>query len=201
MPGGKDRVYVALFWTRGSNPARYANQGAGESEEGRKQTDIFSPRYHWGFCICPKHENNGAITGSAYRVETMAGMQSLRDYPLDQVHNNPDRLLGRILIAKTGDKPGVENIISDPKYLGAAIALQTQWDERNWMAVVVQALKDDQERGGSVSSMIGQRWSYIRVVARRYVRTEIEHGRYCWPFDAKEPVPTLCLFENRVLTP
>ena len=189
-------VYRAL-WNKETNPPRYANQGAGESEEGRKQTDIFFLRYHWGFCICPEQENNGAITGHAYRIEEVIGSLSLRVYPLDRVHNDTDRLLARILIAETGDKAGVEKIISDSNHIKAGTP---QWNVHVWMDAIVQALKDDHEKHGSVWSMVGHGWPYMRAVARRYVRSEIAHGRYRWPFVVEEPASTFCLFENRVLT-
>lgn len=201
----KDRLYVALFSDNDRKRPGYANQGTREDKSGQKQTNIFSHRYRWGFCVCPKHEEAGeVIAGTCYRLMPTPGQiagHSVEIKPLYEVHDT-NRLLARILIAKVGKQRRLEEIIQTAQILLSGHC-------HSWMADVVERLRTDHlatrvvrfPDRRAVTRLLLPEWPHIRAVARRYVRSQIEHGRYNGNFDRHALIPTFCMLENRVIVP
>uniref|UniRef100_A0A8H7KBP1 Uncharacterized protein n=1 Tax=Bionectria ochroleuca TaxID=29856 RepID=A0A8H7KBP1_BIOOC len=126
-------------------------------------------KYHWGFLIGPKDESHPPVAGTRYHAT-----------------NN---FLARIVIAKIADEDRLINILRRNPVVNG----DPEWRCRSWVA---QALATIAEDGRSVGTAQLD-WGKIERVARKYVRSKTESGRYAVIGDPKQPKPTYDMLEGK----
>ncbi|CAG9944990.1 unnamed protein product [Clonostachys rosea f. rosea IK726] len=169
MVGNKNRLYIAL----------YPSGVVGNEER----------KYHWGFLIGPKDESYPPVAGTRYHVKhhPLGGwIYEEADLRNVQATNN---LLARIVIAKIADEDRLINILRRNPVVNG----DPEWRCRSWVA---QALATIAEDGRSVGTAQLD-WGKIERVARKYVRSKTESGRYAVIGDPKQPKPTYDMLEGK----
>lgn len=150
-------------------------------------------RYHWGFLVGPKAEDQQEVPGMRYHVKNPPGAGWVyEEVPLTNVKSTAN-LLARILIAKIEDEARLVDIFrSTPVVQG-----DPDWRCRTWVAGALQRIKED---GGAVGTAQLD-WDEIERVAREYVGKKTESGRYSRLEDLELPRPTWDMLRGKELLP
>lgn len=150
-------------------------------------------RYHWGFLIGPKIENETAVPGMRYHVKNpIGGGWIYEELKLRNVRNTTT-LLARIVIGKVTDEDRLVQIIRST----LVVQNDPNWRCRTWVADVLSRAATD---GGAVGTA-ELSWPKIETVARDYVARKIADGRYGGDSDPCKPKPTWDMLQGREVVP
>lgn len=144
-------------------------------------------KYHWGFLIGPKVENDGAVPGARYHVKNSAFGWKYEENALGNVRwtNN---LLARILIAKTEDEQRLITLLRSLP----VVQNDPDWRCRSWIANALEQIAKDDTCVGTAEL----EWLKIERFARDYVGKKTANGRYGVGADMTRPKPTWDMIEN-----
>ncbi|KID83802.1 hypothetical protein MGU_08887 [Metarhizium guizhouense ARSEF 977] len=169
MVSNKKRLYVALY------PSGIVN------DETR--------RYHWGFVVGPKVEDQDSVQGMRYHVKNPISRGWVYEEAELRDVRSTNNLLIRILVAKVLDEERLANIFRAVPI----VQNDANWRCRTWIANAVAAVKQD---GRAVGRAVLD-WGEIERVARRFAGEKTAAGRYRDVKLALKPKPTWDMLQNR----
>ncbi|KAK1772794.1 hypothetical protein QBC33DRAFT_442485 [Phialemonium atrogriseum] len=173
MVSDKNRLYIALY------PSGISNNK--------------ERKYHWGFLIGPKIENQDQVPGICCHVKNRpvgGWIYSEEQLPDVRCISN---LLARILIAKIEDDKRLLNILRTIPI----IQDDPSWRCRTWIKNALAEMGRD----GMAVGTSKLDWQKIEVTARKYVEDKTAAGRYEREVDLAKPRPTWDMIGNRESVP
>ena len=150
-------------------------------------------RYHWGFLIGPKIEDEPEVPGVRYHVKNHPlGGWVYEEKSLPNVQSTIS-LLARILIAKVEDERRLIQILRETPVIQG----DPNWRCRTWVQAVLVSIRRDGRAVGTSNLS----WAQIEPWAREYVARKTESGRYSLVQTADLPKPTWDMLEDKEIVP
>ncbi|KAG6010729.1 hypothetical protein E4U54_008340 [Claviceps lovelessii] len=169
MPYNKKRLYIALY------PSGVANNDA--------------RKFHWAFLIGPKAESGNNASGLRCHVKN-PGLTWVYDENKVEDVKYTVNLLARVLVAKIEDEKRLLKILRETPVIQG----DTSFTCRTWL---VDALVRIDKADPKVVGTSELDWDKIEKLARNYVETKIDAGRYREQDQVLRPKPTWDMTSNK----